>query len=140
MQISFSREHVYVPIWNNNNKLPEGEQFSATLKILDIGDLLFLLDSFNEAGVQGTVEVTAVGVSQLRPILKTVGHLLPKYVTIKNLRNKESNIDVDIAQIVEFPYFMSLSVELLMKLAEVSTPSETDEKNLSEPSVSEQAL
>jgi len=139
MQISFSREHVYTPEWNGNDKLPEAEQFTATLKILDVGDLLFLLDAFSNAGIEGKVEVSDVGTTQLRPILETVGHLLPKYVTVKNLRNKESDVDIDVAQIVEFPYFMSLSVELLMKLAEVSTPSETDEKNLSEPSVSEQA-
>jgi hypothetical protein len=140
MQISFSREHVYAPEWNGNNNLDPAEQFTATLKILDVGDLLFLLDAFSNAGVEGKVEVSDVGTAQLRPILETVGHLLPKYATIKNLRNKESETDIDIAQIVEFPYFMSLSVELLMKLAEVSTPSETDEKNLSEPSVSEPAL
>ena len=140
MQISFSREHVYAPEWNGNNDLPEAEQFTATLKILDVGDLLVLLDAFSKAGVEVKVEVNDVGTNELRPILETVGHLLPKYVTVKNLRNKESDIDIDVAQIVEFPYFMSLSVELLMKLAEVSTPSETDEKNLSEPSVSEPAL
>ena len=140
MQISFSREHVYAPEWNGNNDRPEAEQFTATLKILDVGDLLVLLDAFSKAGVEVKVEVNDVGTNELRPILETVGHLLPKYVTVKNLRNKESDIDIDVAQIVEFPYFMSLSVELLMKLAEVSTPSETDEKNLSEPSVSEPAL
>jgi hypothetical protein len=140
MQISFSREHVYTPEWSGNNNLPEAEQFTATLKILDVGDLLFLLDAFSNAGVEGKVEVSDVGTTQLRPILETVGHLLPKYVTVKNLRNKESDVDIDVAQIVEFPYFMSLSVELLMKLAEVSTPSETDEKNLNEPFVSEPAL
>ncbi len=139
MQISFSREHVYVPEWNGNNKLDPAEQFTAVLKILDVGDLLFLLDAFSKAGVEGKVEVSDVGTAELRPILETVGHLLPKYVTIKNLRNKESETDIDIAQVVEFPFFMSLSVELLMKLAEVSTPSETDEKNLSEPSDSEPA-
>lgn len=140
MQISFSREHVYAPEWNENDKLPEAEQFTAILKILDVGDLLFLLDAFSNAGVEGKVEVSDVGTAQLRPILETVGHLLPKYVTIRNLRNKESDTDIDIGNIVEFPYFMSLSVELLMKLAEVSTPSETDEKNLREPSDSEPAL
>lgn len=138
MQISFSTEHVYVPEWRGNDKLPAGEQFSTTLKILNVEDLMFLLDAFAEAGIEGEVEAETLGSEQIKPILKSNGHLLPKYVVISNLKNSITSTELTIAEIVEFPFFLNLAAELLMKLAEVSSPSDEDTGNLNAPPVLEQ--
>jgi hypothetical protein len=129
MQISFSKDTVYTPEWRGNDKLAEGEQFTATLTLLNVEDLLFLLDAFNEAGIQGEVEQTDLDTDQLKPILKSNGHLLPKYVKINNLKNSETGVDLTTAEIVEFPFFLNLAAELLMKLAEVSSPNDDDVGN-----------
>jgi len=138
MQISFSRQETYVPEWKGNKDLPEAEQFTVDLTLLTVEDLLFLLDAFSEAGIEGQVEVD-LGLKELKPIVKTNGHLLPKYVIINNLRN-EAGVEITINDVVEFPYFLSLAAELLMKLADASNPSDDDTKNSNALPVSEPTL
>lgn len=138
MQISFSKTQTYTPEWRGNDKLKEGERFTASLNLLNVEDLMFLLDAFSEAGIEGEVEQTALDVEQLKPIIKSNGHLLPKYVTVHNLKNTDDNTEIDIAAVVEYPFFLNLAAELLMKLAEVSSPSDEDSKNSDAPPASEQ--
>ncbi len=138
MQISFSREQSYTPEWRGNDKLPEAEQFTATLTLLNVEDLMFLLDAFSEAGIGGEVEQSDLAVDQLKPILKSNGHLLPTYVKVSNLKNSATGDEINIEQIVEFPFFLNLAAELLMKLAEVSSPSDDDVGNSNALPVSEQ--
>lgn len=138
MQIDFSLDHEYTPEWRDNDKLPEAEQFSTTLTILDVADLMFLLDTFSEAGIEGEVDAVTLDVDQLKPIIKSTGHLLPKYVTVTNLRKKAGGDELDINVVVKYPYFLALAAELLMKLAEVSSPNEDDVGNSNAPPASEQ--
>jgi hypothetical protein len=137
MQISFSVDHPYTPEWRGNNELPEGERFTATLSTLTVGDLMVLLDGFTAAGVEGTTEVSDIGPDQIKPILSQAGSLLPKYVKLHNLNRSDDGSEVTIANVVEFPYFLNLSVELLMKLAEISTPQDDDVGNSNAPLDSE---
>lgn len=137
MQISFSQEQSYTPEWRGNDKLPEQEQFSVTLKVLEVDDLMFLLDAFTEAGIEGTVELEDVGTDKLKPIVKSVGDLLPKYAVVSNLKNKESGTEITVSEIVKFPYFMNLAAELLMKLADISSPNDDDVGNSNAPLDSE---
>ena len=139
MDISFSQEQKYAPEWRGNDTLPAEQRFSVNLTVLNVGDLLYLLDAFNEAGIEGEVDQTTLGTDQLKPIIKSCGHLLPKYATVTNLRNAETGTDITINDVVEFPYFLNLAAELLMKLAEVSSPSDEDAKNSDAPPVSEPA-
>ena len=139
MQISFSEEHVYVPEWKGNDTLPSGEQFNVTLKVLNVENLMFLMDAFSEAGVDGEVELSEFGSDQLKPIIKTVGTLLPHYVVINNLKNTETGTDITVAEVVEFPYFLNLAAELLMKLSEISAPNDSDVGNSNAPPASEPA-
>ncbi len=132
MKITFSKTVTYTPEWRNNNA--SDDPFTAELSLMNVEDLLFLLDHFSEAGVEGETEVADVGVDQLKPILEACGHLLPKYVTITNLLNAETHSPITISEVVEFPFFLNLSAELLMKLAEQSSPNDDDEKNLNAPS------
>ncbi len=134
MDIDFSIKVTYTPEWRNNQELPEGKQCKAELSVLDVADLLFLLDHFSEAGVEGESEVSDIGADQLKPILEACGHLLPKYVTLSNLHNKVTGVDITIEEVVKYPFFLNLSAELLMKLAEQSSPNDDDEKNLNAPS------
>lgn len=138
MQIDFSLDHEYTPEWRGNDKLPEAEQFGATLTILDVEDLMFLLDAFAEAGIEGEVEATELTGDQLKPIIKSNGHLLPKYVTVSNLRRKAGGEELTIADVVKYPYFLALAAELLMRLAEVSSPDDEDVGNSDAPPASEQ--
>ena len=139
MQISFSKIVAYTPEWRDNDKLPEAEQCSASLTLLDVEDLMFLLDAFSEAGIEGEVEQADLGTEQLKPIIKTNGHLLPKYVKISNLKNKVTGgEEITIEDIVKYPYFLNLAAELLMKLAEASSPSDDDVGNSNAPLASEQ--
>lgn len=139
MQITFSKTITYVPEWRDNDELPEDEQFQAELSVMDVADLLFLLDHFSEAGLEGEVEVADVETKQLKPILEACGHLLPKYVVLSNLINTETETPITIEEVVNFPYFLNLSSELLMKLAEQSAPNDGDEGNSNAPPDSEQA-
>lgn len=138
MQISFSKTQVYTPEWRGNNKLAEGERFTASLTLLNVEDLMFLLDAFSEAGIEGEVEQSSLDTDQLKPIIKSNGHLLPKYITVNNLKNSEGGEDLTINDVVEYPFFLNLAAELLMKLAEVSSPSDDDVGNSDAPPASEQ--
>jgi len=138
MKITFSKTSTYVPEWRDNNLLDPSEQCSTVLSIMDVGDLLFLLDHFSEAGVEGEVEVADVDTAQLKPILEACGHLLPKYVVLNNLTDQDGTV-ISIEDIVKYPFFLNLSAELLMKLAEQSSPNDDDEGNSSAPPDSEPA-
>jgi len=137
MQIAFSIDHPYTPEWRGNNELPEAERFTATLSTMTVSDLMLLLDGFSEAGVEGTVEVTSIGTEQMKPIIAQLGTLLPKYVKIHNLNRAEDGTSVTVDDVIKFPYFLNLSVELLMKLAEISTPQDDDVGNSNAPLDSE---
>lgn len=137
MQISFSHTHNYVPEWRGNNTLPAGEQFSVTLTVMNVSNLMFLIDSFSEAGIDGKVEVGDFGSDQLKPLVEKIGHLLPEHAEVVNLKNSETATDITIKEVVEYPYFLNLSVELLMKLSELSTPNDDDVGNSNAPPDSE---
>lgn len=137
MQIDFSLDHPYTPEWRGNDKLPEAEQMSATLTILNVDDLMFLMDAFSEAGIEGEVETADLSGEQLKPIIKSNGHLLPKYVKIHNLRKSSGGEELTVADIVTYPYFLALAAEILMRLAEVSSPDQDDVGNSNAPPASE---
>jgi len=133
MQISFSKTKMYTPEWRGNDKLVEGERFTASLTLLNVEDLMFLLDAFSEAGIEGEVDQSKLDTDQLKPIIKSNGNLLPKYVKVNNLKNSDDGSDIDIEAVVEYPFFLNLAAELLMKLAEISSPSDEEVGNSNAP-------
>lgn len=135
MQIAFSKVQTYVPEWRGNDKLPEAEQFSTQMTLMNVSDLMFLLDAFSEIGISGEVETIDLDTKQLKPIIESNGHLLPQYITISNLKNSETGEEINIQDVVEFPFFLNLAAELLMKLADLSSPSDDDVGNLKAPLV-----
>jgi len=132
MRIPFSKQTTYVPEWRGNDKLAPADQITATIRPMNVADLIFLIDAFNEAGVAGETEVSDMSTDQLKPIVKTTGHLLPTYVDVQNLFDDEGNI-LDVDSVVGFPFFLNLAAELLMKLSEFSSPSDDDMGNSSAP-------
>jgi hypothetical protein len=132
MRVQFSKCVAYVPDWNDNKALPEAERVTTKLNVLAMGDLLLLMDTFQKQGIEGKVDSDSLASVNLSPILNQVGTLVPKYCQISGL-SWEDGSPVSADDVASVPNFLHLAAELLMKLAEISTPSEADEKNLNAP-------
>lgn len=135
MQTDFSLTQSYIPEWNGNRALPEDEQIKAVLSVIDMGSLMRLVDAFSKTGIasEGKVDTDNIDHSAIQPVLNEFGGLLPQNVKLSNLKGKDG-VEVTIEQVVKFPTFLGLALELLMKLMEISSPSEEDVKNLNTPS------
>ena len=128
MKIQFSLSREYTPTWDGNDELPEKEQIKAVIKALENADLMELADAMERAGMkEGVVDTTDIPVKTSKILLEEVGRLHPKYVVISGLEGDDGPIDI--GTIVSYPVFNSLSMELLMELANMSQPDEDDVKN-----------
>lgn len=134
MKVSFSKTQPYTPLWNGNQELPEKEQVKCVLGVLDMSALMDLLDAFTQAGLAGKIETDDVDATKIKPVLAQFGDLLPKHVTEFGGLFNDAGEAVTIEDLTTYPRFLNLSLELLMKLSEISSPSEDDAKNLNEPS------
>lgn len=127
MKVKFSLVTEYVPEWNKNRELPEAEQCKASLKTLESMDLLELADALERQGLEGTVDTAQMSAKDIKSLVAETGRLLPKYVTIEGIEGDDGPITLE--QVTTYPDFMELAVELLMKLASNSQPTEDDVKN-----------
>lgn len=127
MRVKFSLITDFTPEWNGNRDLPEAEQVKATLKTLESMDLLELADALERQGLEGEVDTAKMTSKDIKSLLLETGRLLPKYVTIEGIEGDDGPITLE--QIVTYPDFMELAVELLMQLANISQPTEDDVKN-----------
>lgn len=135
MKTDFSKDHDYTPEWNGNKELPEDEQVKCVLSVLDMDALMALLDAFTEVGIEGEVDTDSIDAAKIKPVLEQFGDLLPKHVTeLSNLFGKKGDA-LTIEDVVKYPVFLNLALELLMKLTEVSSPTDEDVGNSNEPSV-----
>jgi len=133
MKVSFSRLVSYTPEWNDNAEAPEAEQVKVKLKPLEVADLIVLMDSMSAAG-GGQVDpesLTAMAdpnnLDQMKHLLEACGEMIPKYCVIEGLEDEAGPVTAE--DLVKFPFYMELSAELLGKLAEISMPTEVEEKN-----------
>lgn len=124
MKVQFSLAREYTPEWNGNRELPEDEQVKATLKTLESMDLLELADALERQGVDGEVDSTKMTAKDIKALLTETGRLLPKYVEVTGIEGDDGPITMH--QIIAYPDFMELAVELLMQLANISQPTEDD--------------
>jgi hypothetical protein len=135
MKISFSKEQKYVPTWRGNDTLPLEEQVSVTLKVMNMASLMGLLDVFSEVGLTGEVDTEKVSNDKIKPIVAQFGSMMPEYVVdLKGLFDTAGEA-MTVEDIVTYPVFLNLCLELLMKLTEISSPSDDDVGNSNEPSV-----
>lgn len=128
MKVSFSLVTTYIPEWNGNSELPEDEQITVALKTLESMDMLELADALERQSIDGEVDSTKMSAKDIKALLKETGRLLPNYATVKGLEGLDG-LQVSIEQVVTYPDFMELAVELLMELANISQPDEDDIKN-----------
>jgi hypothetical protein len=130
MKFKFTPTSVFSPEWNGNRDLPESEQITMTLSVLNMGDLLNLMDTI-ESHKDGndSVDSDSLDVSTVKEIVSMANELLPKYVTdFKGLESDDGPIGLD--TLCKYPQFMNLVVEITFELINKSTPDEEDSKNL----------
>jgi len=127
MKASFTRSVQYVPTWNGNHQLPKKEQFTATLKPLNMADLLMLMDALQGLGVQNPDDLKNTNVEKFKGLMEQAGTLIPKYIEVSNLEDESGPVTAE--TLVEFPYYLELAAELLTQLASISLPDKDEEKN-----------
>lgn len=126
MKVKFSREVKYIPEWNGNRELSEDEQFTATLIPLQMGDLVSLIDVINEFSSAEPGEEKSVELEKAVSILSRIEHL-QNNIRLENLEDESGPVTPE--DIVKFPRFMGLTMEIFNELAAISMPNEEDEKN-----------
>lgn len=127
MKVRFSRKVPFTPTWNGNLDLPEKEQLQAVLVPAKMGDLLDIVDAFSAVG-ETKIDTETADPKLMRQIVEACGGVLPKYVTIENLECDDGPLTLEEA--IDYLNFTPLMVELLGKLADISTPdNKADEEN-----------
>lgn len=127
MKVTFSLKSVYIPKWNGNKELPKKQRLTVDMQALESLDLLTLADALERAGFSkddGEVDIAA---DQAKALLEAVGDLLPKYTVFNGLEGDDGPLGVE--EVVKFPLFQDLALEVLMALAGISSPTEDDVKN-----------
>lgn len=137
MKVKFSRLQKFVPAWNDNNELPEEEQFHVELKPMGLEDLIALMadiQSANGGEINAeTLQESGGGlnigknIAKFQELLNSTEHLFGKYVTVHNLEDESGPVTAD--DVMKVPFYLELGLEILMQLAAVSTPNKAEEKN-----------
>jgi hypothetical protein len=126
MKVKFSKQVTIYPAWRGNQDLHPAEQVRVELSVLDFNDLVTLMEAFQTKTKDGQgVDTKVIGTM--------AKDIIPRYATIHNLSDDDGVVDAQ--RIAQYPAYLDLTTEILMKLAEVSTPSKDDEKNSPPPPV-----
>ena len=128
MKFEFTPASKFIPEWNGNRDLPEEEQITMIISVLEMGDLLDLMDLIESDSSEDQVDSDNLKPSTVKSIVEKAQQLLPKYIT------EFQGLDVDsgpisLEDLVQYPQFMSLVVEITFELINISTPNEDDRKN-----------
>lgn len=132
MKVKFSKIVAFTPEWNDNLQLPEGERVKLNLKPMKFDDLMLVMDAL---GGQSAVEAAREGGAEalqsrldMAKFLGSTRDILAKYASdLTGLDGDDGALTME--DVVTYPAFMGLAIEVLMKLASISTPSETTEGN-----------
>jgi len=138
MKVDFSTTVPFTPEWRQNRELPKEEQVSCDLTVLDMNALMSLVDAFTAMGIEGTVDTDNLDTAKIKPILEQFGSLLPAHIENFIGLYDKSGRAVTVEDVVKYPRFLNLALELLMQLSTISSPSDDDAGNSNEPSASEQ--
>lgn len=123
MKAGFSLKEKYVPKWKGNDKARADEQLVAELSMPTVADLFDILERLQANGVQGEADSTQVGMKRAGSIAREAGKYLPTYVKLINAE------DFSIEDVITYPPYFDLAVELLFALVQYAQPNEADEKN-----------
>lgn len=133
MDLNFEDASTFTPEFRNNKKLPEDKQIKVSLRSLEFGHFLEIMDAMDTGeapvmidGPNGT-KVPKVSTGQVRRMVQASREIIPQYVTVENLTNKGSAVTVE--EIVTKPVFMPLAQEIIMALMTLSMPTEDETKN-----------
>lgn len=130
MQIAFSRSVPYVPEFNKNKALPEDKQIKTLLVALEFGELISVTDALQRAGLDkvDTTRLAEIDLAKMKAVIEMAGELIPAHV--KSLEGlNDSDGPVKTTDLLSYSPYIELGFELLVKLVNISSPSETDAKN-----------
>lgn len=133
MKIAFSRVVDYVPEFNDNAKLPPDEQIKCKLKVLTLGHFLQVAETLGKlpTNEKGEVDLEAVakrGVEEMKPLFLLAPDLFATYVEISGLLDSDG-VPITPRDVGNSPVFLTLTSELLAKLAAISMPTSAEVKN-----------
>lgn len=124
MRLNFSKTATFIPTFNGNNALSEKDRLTATLTVMDMGDLIDLVDALQRAAGGATVvDTSKINVEGTKALITSAAHFLPKYVALSGAE------DFTMEDVVKYPAFFPLAQELLVELSRISSPTEQDVKN-----------
>lgn len=122
MKAGFSLAKDFVPKWRDNDKANAADQLVVRLSMPSIQDVFTMLDVLNGLGVNGG-DAKSVSLQSSITIAKEAGSYLPQYVKLLNAD------DFTIEDVIKFPPYFGLAVELLFALLDFAQPSEDETKN-----------
>jgi len=120
MKHKFTKQITFTPAWNGNDKLPADEQVKVKISVMTFADLMAMLDAMRE-------NVGADGKPEAAKVLMSAGALLSKYAQVDNLMDDDGPVDV--AKVVNYSEYISLAMEIMLKLSAISTPGDNDAGN-----------
>jgi hypothetical protein len=132
MKLKFSKNVLFIPAWEGNLELHPSEQISMRLKPVEFEDLMLIMDAMGGSKVMEAYKEDGVDGAQkmldATALLKAVKGIIPKYTSeLTNLNGEEGPLTIN--DIVVYPNFMGLAIEIIMKLTNISMSSEETEKN-----------
>jgi hypothetical protein len=121
MKSGFSLTKRFVPTWNGNIDANAADQLVAVFNMPTIKDLFDIIDvlqtnGLTDSDIKGKLEQNA-------KVANEAGTYLPKYVQLQNAE------DFTIEDVVKYPPYFALAVELLFALIAYAQPGEGDAKN-----------
>lgn len=119
MKVKFTKNVSFTPKWRGNDTLPPADQFVVQLQGMNFADLMDTVGSFPTATDDANMQTLKLSVAFAK--------YLPKYAVFEKLEDNDGPVNVE--RVVDVPFYAELAVEVLMKLINISTPSEADEKN-----------
>lgn len=123
MKSGFSLKKKFVPVWKGNDKLNAADQFVAELSMPTVQDVFSILERLQANGVNGKTDSSQVGFERASAIAVEAGQYLPKYVALTNAE------DFSIGDVIQYPPYFDLAVELLFALIAFAQPNEADENS-----------
>jgi len=132
MKVSFSKSVEYTPTFAGNDKLPAKQQMKAQVSPCELGDLFSIIEVFQSLGLEdpagGDIDTSKLSSSQMKGLPEMCAKVLPSTCKISNLTDGDGN-DLTVEDVVKYPFFLPLAMELVGMVAHISSPSDEDEGN-----------